>query len=135
MNNKETCKYYNDKIRKTCAYLFCLYDQLDQCSGGVLHCLADEDNIRDSDIIGCFEWIERNENKDRIEKEICELILKHMASMSMEERRLVTLRKLFWDSDFECFFPNERENNCDQCIVKNYKNWQKYVWGEVFDED
>ena len=102
---KHKCKYYTPHLETIKAYIGCLYDIPDCCSGGLLHILLDEDNLDNDDIFACLRECLNNPKKEEsvIGKLICEEYLK----LSMFERRLLTS---VYIEDFSCF------GDCDDCV-------------------
>jgi hypothetical protein len=104
------CYKHNSKnVEYVSKLVTLLYDDLDECCGGMLHIILDDGNLEDEHILWCIEYCNRDENKDRIDKYLCLEIAHKMLQMNEFERRLV----YYGDLGFECEF------DCDNCVIEH----------------
>ena len=102
------CKYYNKHLETIKEYIGCLYN-LPMCgSGGLLHILLDDDNYDDDDILFCLK--ECITNPGREESKIGKLICEEYLSLSMEQRRLLTVGYI---GNFMCL----DRSRCHECFI------------------
>lgn len=119
MGNKlENCKYYNQNIEVISRYIDCLYNLPDCCCGGMLHIVTDDDNVEDDNLDWCFDYINKQENTNEVDKEIDELILKNMKKLTLEQRRLLTIGRN-WNLPFCCQSKAWGISDCSECIIEN----------------
>ena len=114
---KHKCKYYIPHLETIKAYIGCLYDIPECCSGGLLHILLDEDNLDNDDIFACLRECLNHPEKEEavIGKLICEEYLK----LSMPERRLLTS---VYIEDFSCY--GDCDEDCINCGIEKGFDWE-----------
>ena len=111
----DKCKYYDQEVEIVGRYIDCLYD-LPECScGGMLHIVVDDDNVEDHNLDYSLDYIKK---ENEIDREIDELILKHMKNMPIEQRRLLTIGRN-WRFPFDCPAREWGLKDCSECIIEN----------------
>ena len=86
MNKNEV---YNNKFIVVSKLIEVLYD-LDGCEcGGLCHIVTDDGNIYDNDLDWVIEWCNKEENKYRVEKELCILICTLLKQMTFKQRAIL----------------------------------------------
>ena len=96
------CKYWNENIERVKLLVEVLYDDLEECTGGLLHIVLDDGNLEDEHILWCMAECNSRENWDRHDRFLCERIAKELLNLSMEERRLVYQQSCGWNCDGKC---------------------------------
>lgn len=105
MNN--ICKYETEAVKYVSKLVNLLYNDLEECSGGLLHIVLDDGNLEDHHIQHCIDCCKKEENKDRNDRYICLEIATKMLKMSQHERNLVYYK----DYGLEC------NKDCMNCPV------------------
>lgn len=96
--------YYHEKFPIVKEMIHVLYD-LDGCNvGGLCHVVTDDDNIHDDDLQFVIDYCEKEENKDRIDKELSSMICKIMLQMTFLQRAV-----LFWSMNHDMDFSNKED--------------------------
>lgn len=105
------CKYYTKRVGTLQALISCLYTMHDEefCTGGLLHIITDDGNLRDSDIKWCLEeCIKHPEREDAV---LGKFICNELLQLSMEQRRLVYNPS--WTYEWHC----DKHERCDRCPI------------------
>lgn len=96
------CKYWNENIERVKLLVEVLYDDLGECTGGLLHIVLDDGNLEDEHILWCMANCNSRENSDRHDRFLCERIGNELLNLNMEERRLVYQSSCAWNCKGEC---------------------------------
>jgi hypothetical protein len=101
------CKYWTTEAKRVCVLVKVLYEELGERAGGLLHIVLDDGNLEDEHIQWCIEYCNREENANRIDKDICFEIAQRMLRLNYIERVLVYYQ---WDTKF-C------GGDCTKCVI------------------
>ena len=101
------CIYWTKEVKRVCILVKVLYEELGESTGGLLHIVLDDGNLEDKHIQWCIEYCNREENANRIDKDICLEIAHRMLGLNYIERILVYYQ---WDAMF-C------GDDCTKCVI------------------
>ena len=129
MNKNEI---YNSKFMVVSKLIEVLYD-LDGCEcGGLCHIVTDDDNIYDNDLDWVIEWCNKEENKDRVEKELCILICTLLKQMTFKQRAILfdimNCGSGYFLEDCESVYTylNDMDMSINE-IVKSYDHRHEFI--------
>ena len=112
---KDYNKNYHPKFKLALDLIHVLYE-LDGCgTGGCCHIVTDDDNIYDDCLDAVIEYCEKEENKDRIDKELSSTICKILKQMSFTQRAIL----------FDCMLYNLESILDDKDCVETYLSLTK----------
>lgn len=107
------CKYHRNEISEVLKLVNYLYEDLEECCGGLLHIVLDDGNLDDEDIQWCLNYCNEKENEDRKDKAVCIEIAQRMLNMTEFERRLI----YYGDMNFQC------DKNCENCVIEKDEDY------------
>lgn len=91
-------RYYHPKFKLAAELIGVLYDLPECSSGGLCHIVTDDDNIDDDDLDWVYEYCNRAENIDRIDRELSQTICTILRQMTFTQRAVLFEMMI---SDFE----------------------------------
>lgn len=107
------CRYWSEDIDKINLLIEILYEDLEECCGGLLHIVLDDGNLEDHHILWCSNECDKRENWDRHDRLLCKRIANEMLGLTMEQRRLLYQQSC----GMNC------PGNCDACPVVTGDTW------------
>ena len=117
---------YKSKYEVISKLIHLLYDLPGCGTGGMCHIVTDDDNIYDEDLKFVIEYCNREENKDRIDKEISILICSLLLELSFEKRVILfEIHTIYGCVDQE-LWKQYIDHEFTEGIVKEYDYQHKF---------
>ena len=86
---KDPCKYFDTEMILIVQMISFLYDDLEECCGGLCHIVTDDDNIEDHSLQFVIEECSKEENKDRNDARVAKYICESMLKLTMMQREFL----------------------------------------------
>lgn len=89
MINTNKCKYITPDSIIVCHMIEILYDDLEECCGGLAHIVADDNNLDDGSLITVIDECNKEENQNRHDVHVCKILCEALLRLSLEERYFI----------------------------------------------
>ena len=108
----DSCKYYIPKLNMIRILISTVYDLEGCICGGLGHIIVDDNNYDDGSIDCILKLCNEEENKERVERGLVELICKELKQISIQQRALIFTP---YYMTYSC------DGNCDKCPINEGK--------------